>query len=207
MANSKVCFVTNNVKGLQSSKKRLKLIEYLKNKLESNGVLFLQETHSISNDENAWADDFKGQVFFSHGTSNSRGVLIAYLGSKSFVVKNKRNDDAGRILILDASIDDTDYILANIYNANTETEQIMVLNNLHFLLDSLDNDQNKQTILAGDCNLLFVITLETAGGSRCLKKKSVANLVEIKEHFNLCHIWRLRNADVKKVYFKKKTFL
>ena len=63
MANSKVCFVTNNVKGLQSSKKQLKLIEYLKNKLESNIVLFLQETRSISNDENAWAN-FKGQVFF-----------------------------------------------------------------------------------------------------------------------------------------------
>ena len=43
-ANSKVCFITNNIKSLQSSKKRLKLIEYLKNKLESNGVLFLQET-------------------------------------------------------------------------------------------------------------------------------------------------------------------
>ena len=62
MANSKLCFITN-VKGLQSSKKRLKLIEYLKNKLKSNGVLLLQEPHSISNDENAWADDFKGQVF------------------------------------------------------------------------------------------------------------------------------------------------
>ena len=122
MANSKVCFVTNNVKGLQSSKKRLKLIEYLKIKLESNGVLFLQETHSISNDENACTDDFKGQVFFSHGTPNSRPVLIAYLGSKSFVVKNKRNDDAGRILILDASIDDTDYILVNLYSANTDSK-------------------------------------------------------------------------------------
>ena len=65
MANSNVCFVTNNVKGLQSSKKRLKLFEYLKKKLESNGVLFLQETHSISNNESAWADDFKTQVFFS----------------------------------------------------------------------------------------------------------------------------------------------
>ena len=65
MANSKVCFVTNNVKGLQSSKKRLKLIEYLNKKLESNGVLFLQEAHSISNNENSWADDFKTQVFFS----------------------------------------------------------------------------------------------------------------------------------------------
>ena len=167
MANSKVCFNTNNVKGLQSSKKRLKLIEYLKNKLESNGVLFLQETHSISNDENAWADDFKGQVFFSHGTSNSRGVLIAYLGSKSFVVKNKRNDDAGRILILDASIDGTDYILVNIYNANTETEQIKVLNNLHLLLDSLDIHQNKQIILAGDFNLFLDTTLEAEGGSPC----------------------------------------
>ena len=115
MANSKLCFITNNVKGLQSSKKRLKLIEYLKNKLEPNGVLFLQEIHSISNDGNAWTDDFKGQFFFSHGTSSSRGVLTVYLGSKSFVVKNKRNDDAGRILILYVSIDDTDYILVNIY--------------------------------------------------------------------------------------------
>ena len=42
MANSKACFITNNVKGLQSSKKRLKLIKYLKTKLESNGLLFLQ---------------------------------------------------------------------------------------------------------------------------------------------------------------------
>ena len=74
----------------------------MKSKLESNGVLFLQETHSISNDENAWADDFKSEDFFSHGTSKSRSVLIAYLGSKSFVVKNKRIDDAGGILILDA---------------------------------------------------------------------------------------------------------
>ena len=100
MADCKVCFVRNNVKGLQSSKKRLKLIEYLKNKLESNGVLFLQEKHSISNEENAWADDFKGQVFLSHDTSNSCGVLIAYLGCKSFVIKNKRSGDAGRILNL-----------------------------------------------------------------------------------------------------------
>ena len=204
MAHSKVCFVTNNVKGLQSSKKRLKLIEYLKNKLESNGVLFLQETHSISNDENAWADDFKGQVFFSHGTSNSRGVLIAYLGSKSFVVKNKRNDDAGRILILDASIDGTDYILVNIYNANTETEQIKVLNNLHLLLDSLDIHQNKQIILAGDFNLFLDTTLEAEGGSPCLKKKSVAKLIKIKEHFDLCDIWRLRNPDVKQFTFRQK---
>ena len=84
MVNRNVCFVKNNVKSLQSTKKRLKLIEYLKDKLESNGVIFLQETHSVFDDENTWADDFKGRVFFSHVTSNSHGVSIAYLGAKNF---------------------------------------------------------------------------------------------------------------------------
>ena len=126
MVISNVCFIKNNVKGLQSTKKRLEFIEYLKDKLKSNGVIFLQETHSVSDDESTWADDFKGRVFFSHGTSNSHGVSIAYLGSKCFVAKNKRNDDAGRILILDVTFNDTDYILINIYNTNTETEQIKV---------------------------------------------------------------------------------
>ena len=57
--------------------KRLKFAAYLKNKLGSNVVLFLQETNSVSKNENTWDDNFKSQVFFSHGTSNSQGALIA----------------------------------------------------------------------------------------------------------------------------------
>ena len=38
-------FLFNNVKGLQISKKRLKLFNYFKNKRFPNGILFLQETH------------------------------------------------------------------------------------------------------------------------------------------------------------------
>lgn len=71
------------------------------------------ETHSVCNDENAWADNFRGHAFFLHGTSSFRGVLIAHLGSKSFVVKNKRNDDVGHILMHGITIDDSDYILIN----------------------------------------------------------------------------------------------
>ena len=65
-------------------------------------------------------------------------MLITYSGSKSFVVKSKRTDHHGCILRLDVTIDDTDYILINTYNANSEIEDIKVLNNLHFLLDSFD---------------------------------------------------------------------
>ena len=43
MTNAKVCFIANEFKGFQSSKKRLKFIEYLKNKLESNGVYFCRK--------------------------------------------------------------------------------------------------------------------------------------------------------------------
>ena len=76
-----MCFIRTNVKDLESSKKLLKSIEYLEHKLESNRVSFLQNPHSVSNDRNAWNDDFKGQVFFSHGTSNTSGALNAYLDS------------------------------------------------------------------------------------------------------------------------------
>ena len=145
----------------------------------------------------------KVKSFFSGGTSNSLGVLIAYLGSKSFVVKYKRNYCAVRSLMLDASIDDTDYILVNIYNENTETKQIKVLNNFHLLLDSLDIHQSKQIILAGDFNLFLDTTLEAEGGSSCLKKKSAAKLIKIKEHVDLCDIWRLRNPDVKQFTFRQ----
>ena len=33
-----------------------------------------------------------------------------------------------------------------------------------------------------------VITLKSLGGNPCLKKKSIAKLIQIKEKFNLCDI-------------------
>ena len=81
-------FLTNNVKGLQSSKNRTKLIEHFKSKQKYNGLLFLQETHLTIKNQNTWVNDFNGPVFFSHGTSNSCGAYLAYL-CKTFFVLNK----------------------------------------------------------------------------------------------------------------------
>ena len=38
-------------------------------------------------------------------------------------VRNKASDKQGRILIIDALIDDTEFMLINLYNANTENDQ------------------------------------------------------------------------------------
>ena len=47
----KLHFISNNVKGLQNSLKRIKIFECLKNNLSSNGFLILQKTHSSLADE------------------------------------------------------------------------------------------------------------------------------------------------------------
>ena len=64
-------------------------MQYFKDKTGSNGVLFLQETHSDSKVEQKWKEDFKGPIFLSHGKSNSCGVLIAYFGSGMFTFKKQ----------------------------------------------------------------------------------------------------------------------
>ena len=81
MSFDNLSFITNNVKGIQSNKKRLKLIEYFKSKITAHGILFLQETGSSCDDEQKWRDNFDGNTFFSHCNRNSCGVLISYTGT------------------------------------------------------------------------------------------------------------------------------
>ena len=72
-------FISNNVKGIQNSLKRLKIFN-LKENICYNGILFLQETHSSSKEEIKWNDEFKWELFFSHGKTNSCGVPVGYTG-------------------------------------------------------------------------------------------------------------------------------
>ena len=80
-------------------KKRLKLREYFKSKIMTHGIFFLQETHSRSDDEQKWRDNFGGNTLFSQGKRNSCGILISYIGTHNFVVNNQKTDNDGRILL------------------------------------------------------------------------------------------------------------
>ena len=82
-------FITNNVKRIQSLKKRLKLIEYFKSKIMTHRILFLQETDSSSEDEQKWQGNFSSNTFFSHGKANSCGFLISKTGMQNSVEKKK----------------------------------------------------------------------------------------------------------------------
>ena len=50
---------------------------------------------------------------------NSCGVLISFIGIKNFSFNKKELENESFILIIDVAIDESVYILINLYNANT----------------------------------------------------------------------------------------
>ena len=57
-------------------------------------------------------------------------------------LKNKGHDNHGRVLILDATINGSDYLLINFYNANTEREQLTTIKILNNLLKDFEENLN-----------------------------------------------------------------
>ena len=78
------------------------------------------------------------------------------------------------------------------------------MSSLFELLEEFDISLTKQLVMAGDFNLFFNSTLEAQGGNPTLKKKSLAKLIEFKETYDLCDIWRVRNTKSKRFTFTQK---
>jgi len=89
-----------NCNGIGNKVKRQKFFTYVNDKIKK-GFCFLQETHSTPNDEGKWRKQWKGEIFFSHGTSNSTGVAILFSKNSPFKVLKESKDTSGRILILE----------------------------------------------------------------------------------------------------------
>ena len=47
-----------------------------------------------------------GNLYFSHGKTNSCNVAIGYVGSKSSVLANQTADKNGHFLLIEAIVDD-----------------------------------------------------------------------------------------------------
>ena len=185
MNSDNLKFISNNVKRIQKLEKRIKIFEYLK-----NGFIFFQETHSSVSDEKRWCNELDGNLYFSHGKTNSCGVAIGYVGSKSFVLTNQTTDKNGRLLLIEVIFDDVKFVLINICNCNTESQQLLTLIELHKILQNVDDIRNKNIIIGGDLIIIIAINLIIAEGkglwifnsSLTLNKGFVEKM---KEHIHL----------------------
>ena len=159
MGYNNIKFISNNVRGTKISGKWIKILEYLKNKFDSNGVLFLQEMHFL------W-------------------VAIGYWSSKSAILEERKTDKNSRILLIDVKTDEQNFVLVNLFNANTEKDQLNTINELSERLKSVNNISAKQIILGGDFNLSFDSLLEIQGGNPMLKKSLFLKWLSLKTRLN-----------------------
>ena len=76
MAASNCTFklISLNAPGVHSFEKRKALFGWLI--VQEANICPLQETYSTKEVENIWKEQWRGEVYFSHGSEHSRGVLI-----------------------------------------------------------------------------------------------------------------------------------
>ena len=97
-----------NARGIRSPEKREALLIWLqKQKVD---IIFLQETYNTKEVENNWKRQWKGPMFFAHGSNHSCGVLVLVRDSLEFEMKSIITDDNGRYILLNAKVQGSDYI-------------------------------------------------------------------------------------------------
>ena len=57
--------------------------------------------------------------------------------------------------MIEAIVDDVKFVLINIYNCNTESQQLLTLTKLHKILQNVDDIGNKNIIIGEDYNFYF----------------------------------------------------
>ena len=79
--------------------------------------------------------------------------------------------------------------MVNLYNVNTEKDQLTTTDELSEMLKNVNNISAKQIILGGI--LIFTLTLYQKAKMETLylKKKSSAKMIKLKNTFELCNTW------------------
>ena len=183
--------VTLNTRGLRNNMKLKEVLTWLQ--LREAKFIFLQETHTISESEYVWRQAWEGSLFFSHGTSNSKGTCILINKSLPFTVYKSIQDKDGRYVIIDAEINGLRLTLCNIYGPNEDNADFYIEVIQH--VESLPND-NK--IIGGDFNLVLNILIDKKSGTMNINKKSQILINNWMEETELVDIWRFQHPDSRK---------
>lgn len=189
---NKLTFITLNVRGLNSSRKRRAIFRQLH--VNKYSIIFLQETYSSTDQEKLWSNEWGSKVYFCHGSKHSKGVAILFNPRLKVLVENEICCENGRILILQFSIDDQKFICANIYAPNNDNAQIIFFKQLRSLLEQFPNDN---IIVGGDFNCPLSKT-DKEGGRDVSSRRNVASEIEqLMCILDLDDVWRTLHPEEK----------
>ena len=201
MANVNFKFISLNARGIRDLNKRKSIFSWLQR--QKADIAFLQETYSTCDVVDKWRFQWPGKFFYSHGTNHSKGVMILVSDKLQFELKSEVQDKDGRYILIDAVIQDSPFLLLNIYSPNNTAEQCTFFSGILNTLEEATHDSGRQLIIGGDFNAHLDPELDSAGG-KTIRKDSVKNIIDIKLAFDLVDIWRIRNTDKKQYTWRQK---
>ncbi len=165
-------------------------------------ICLLQETHSTREKENIWISEWGNKIYFSHGTSNSRGVCILFRPGFNYTVHDKKGDEDGRVLCLDIEIEDIKFTLSNIYAPNEDDQEFF-----KHVFEIVEQFDNSSKIIAGDFNLVMDLEMDKKGGNPRTHFKCRDIVKLYMEESDMLDIWRQMHPDTKKyTWHRNKIF-
>jgi exonuclease III len=186
-----------NVNGIQCKRKRDLVFHELSK--YNNEIIFLQETHTSALDERHYNKKWGTNVFFSHGSTSSRGICTIIPKNMNITTKLLFSDLEGRLLILQITIDNTEFLLCNVYApvSSSENEQIRLLQQLSHQLSEY---KEHNLILGGDWNVVLDPTIDKKSkrSTICTNQKYNDLLKRFLEEYELMDCWRLLHPNQKK---------
>ena len=120
--------VSLNVRGICSFEKRKAVFNWLYK--SQADICFLPETYSTPEVVNIWKKQWKGKTFFSHGSCRSKGTMILIKEQLDFKLISSKIDLLGHYIFLEVEIQDSPFVLLNIYAPNKCVEQCVFFSKL-----------------------------------------------------------------------------
>jgi exonuclease III len=161
-------------------------------------VALLQETHSTPDDEKQWSDEWQGDIYYSHGQQNARGVCI--LTRVSHICHNVISDNLGRHVMIDLTVCDRRMTIVNIYAPNNDDSDFV-----RGIIDVIETSDNDDRIIAGDFNCVLNDIKDKKGGAAVHSNQNMKDLiVSYIEEADLVDVWRKQHPHDSQFTFHRK---
>ena len=179
--------------------KRRSIFSYLKD--QRANVYFLQETYSVSADENMWKNEWGGKIFFSHGTNHSKGVCTLINPPVNYQIDYSYANTSGRIILVTIVLGSQNISLCNIYAPNNQSHQLEFMQELNNCI--IDKTELTALIEGGDWNC--TLSRKDKIGGTPWKPSNYSNLVlTTMDMFDLVDIQRVRHPKALQAYVRVK---
>ena len=199
MTSDQIAIASYNCNGLADSKKRREIFTWLKKK--DYQIFCLQETHSKPVDENKWMKEWDGPIHFSHGSSNSKGVMIIFKKHFDFVITSINSDPNGRWIIMYLVVEAKNIIIVNLYAPNTDDPVFF-----EGICDLIQRSEQPHDYICivGDFNTVLNINKDRSGNQTSnYHRQALEAIQKLMDTLDLVDVWRHSNPNATRYTWRR----